>query len=69
MKNTLSLENYGVTALTTREMRTTNGGSWWRALILAVAAAHGETCGGSSYRNCTWVKGVANHYDSAPMYN
>lgn len=26
MKNTMSLENYGVAVLTTREMRTTNGG-------------------------------------------
>ena len=26
MKNTLSLENYGVAPLTTREMKTTNGG-------------------------------------------
>lgn len=26
MENTLSLENYGVEALTTREMKTTNGG-------------------------------------------
>ena len=26
MKNTMSLENYGVAALTTREMKTTNGG-------------------------------------------
>ena len=29
MKNTLSLENYGVAALTTREMKTTNGGWLW----------------------------------------
>jgi hypothetical protein len=28
MKNTLSLENYGVAQMTTREMRTTNGGVW-----------------------------------------
>ena len=27
MKNTLSLENYGVVEMTTREMKTTNGGS------------------------------------------
>ena len=26
MKNTLSLENYGVAQMTTREMRTTSGG-------------------------------------------
>ena len=26
MKNTLSLENYGVVEMTTREMKTTNGG-------------------------------------------
>ena len=64
MKNTLRLENYGVASLTTREMKTTDGGGWWRAAI------HGETCSGTSgYKNCTWVKAVANHYDSAPMYN
>ena len=35
MKNTLSLEHYGVAAMTTREMKTTNGGGWkfWKAVI------------------------------------
>lgn len=68
MKN-LELQNYGVATLSTREMRETGGGNWWRALILAVTAAHGETCDGGSLRDCSWVKGVADHYDSAPMYN
>ena len=29
MKNTMSLENYGVVEMTTREMETTNGGCWY----------------------------------------
>lgn len=30
MKNTMSLENYGVAEMTTREMETANGGYiWW----------------------------------------
>ena len=69
MKNTMSLGNYGVVEMTTREMKATNGGNFWRALILAIAAAHGETCNGSSYKDCTWVDGIADHYGSAPMYN
>ena len=33
MKNRLSLENYGVVPLTTREMKTTNGGGPFAFLI------------------------------------
>lgn len=66
--NTLSLENYGVSQMETREMKTTEGGNWWRALILAIAAAHEETCSGSSYRNCSWISGVG-EYMGTPMYN
>ena len=33
MKNTMSLENYGVAEMTTREMRATNGG--WIHLAIA----------------------------------
>ena len=42
MKNTMSLENYGVAALTTREMKTTNGGSllWGGAKARMVAMAN-----------------------------
>ena len=70
MKNTMNFQNYGVAKMSTREMEAANGGgTWWRALILAVTAAHGETCNGSSSKDCTWVKGVADHMDSAPMYN
>ena len=39
MKNTLGLENYGVAAMTTREMKTTNGGVWQVVGALVVAAA------------------------------
>ena len=36
MKNTISLENYGVAAMTTREMRTTNGGGILAGIIIGV---------------------------------
>ena len=35
MKNILSIENYGVAAMTTREMKTTNGGGWFLAIVAA----------------------------------
>jgi hypothetical protein len=66
MKN---LQSFGVQELNAKESRETNGGNWWRALILAVAAAHDSTCDADSYGDCTWVNGVAEHYDSAPMWN
>ena len=36
MKNTLSLEHYGVAALTTREMETTNGGGFLTILAIFI---------------------------------
>ena len=36
MKNTMSLENYGVVPMTTREMETTNGGG--PLVIIAIVA-------------------------------
>lgn len=39
MKNTLSLENYGVAEMTTREMKATNGGVWQIVGAIVVAAA------------------------------
>ena len=35
MKNTMSLENYGVVEMTTREMKATNGGGWFLAIVAA----------------------------------
>ena len=40
MKNTLSLENYGVAPLTTREMKTTNGGNPWYLPIVVGAIVY-----------------------------
>ena len=49
MKNTMILENYGVSALTTREMRTTNGGIIFM-FGLAVTIALGVAVGAIAYK-------------------
>ena len=39
MKNTMSLENYGVVEMTTREMKTKNGGIWKYVIGFAASIA------------------------------
>ncbi len=48
----LNEKKLGVKALSTKEMKTTNGGSWFRALRVlaaALAAIHDVTCDGGSH--------------------